>query len=127
MESQDFGWVTGMEKQAELEAAAQARRIAGDLARMPDGYDTRVGERGVQLSVGQRQRLAIARALDRQSSMEFDQPTGMGRFTGSTSARVKPSPPQLEWLKQSPKERGAIFDQKFGTGAAAAALASQER
>lgn len=46
-----------------LEGLIRTVGFAGDLARMPDGFATTVGERGVQLSVGQRQRLAIARAL----------------------------------------------------------------
>jgi len=49
--------------QAEVEAAARAAHIHDFIASTPKGYDTLVGERGLKLSGGEKQRVAIARTL----------------------------------------------------------------
>lgn len=47
--------------QEEIEIAAQSAQMHDKIMKFPNGYDTKVGERGVRLSGGEKQRVAIAR------------------------------------------------------------------
>jgi len=55
--------------QEQIEDAARAARIHDVIARLPDGYDTVVGERGYRFSGGEKQRLSIARMLLRDPAI----------------------------------------------------------
>jgi subfamily B ATP-binding cassette protein MsbA len=54
---------------AELEAAARAAHALEFIERLPQGWDTKIGERGIKLSGGQRQRIAIARVFLRNPAV----------------------------------------------------------
>lgn len=56
-------WGDGNASDAEIEAACEAACAAEFIHRMPEGYDTDLGQGGVNVSGGQKQRLCIARAI----------------------------------------------------------------
>lgn len=60
----------------EIEAAARAANAHEFVSQLPNGYDTHVGERGMQLSGGERQRISLARAILKDAPiLVLDEPT----------------------------------------------------
>lgn len=66
---ENIAWGNEHASQEEIEAAAKAAQIHETITNLPKGYDTLLGQRGVNLSGGQKQRLTIARALVRRPSI----------------------------------------------------------
>lgn len=62
--------------QDEIEVAAAAAQMHDRIVTFPDGYETKVGERGVRLSGGEKQRVSIARTfLKNAPILLFDEAT----------------------------------------------------
>ncbi|XVQ82426.1 thiol reductant ABC exporter subunit CydD [Microbispora siamensis] len=72
----------------EVRAAAEAAQVAEFAGALPQGYDTPLGERGANLSAGQRQRVALARAFCRPAArvLLLDEPTA--RLDGRSEAAI---------------------------------------
>ena len=78
----------------EVRRVARATGIHDVITRLPEGYDTIVGERGARLSEGQKQRISIARALIRDPDvLIMDEPTSA--LDSRTEATIFRSLPEL--------------------------------
>jgi ATP-binding cassette subfamily B protein len=87
---------------AEIEEAARLARIHDFIASLPLGYDTRVGERGLKLSGGEKQRVAIARTvLKRPSIWIFDEATSA--LDSHTEREIQDS------LREASKDRTTLI------------------
>lgn len=66
---ENIAWGNEHATQQQIEQAAAAAQIHATITSLPGGYDTMLGQRGVNLSGGQKQRLTIARALVREPAI----------------------------------------------------------
>ncbi len=89
-------------KQADIEAAARAANAHEFISRLERGYDTEVGERGLQLSGGERQRISLARAFLKDAPiLILDEPT--------SSVDVKTESQIIEGLERLMKGRTSFM------------------
>jgi len=74
--AENIAYGTGTATRGEIETAAKLANAHEFISKMPQGYDTLVGDRGDTLSGGQRQRIGIARAIIRDNPiLMLDEPT----------------------------------------------------
>jgi ATP-binding cassette subfamily B protein len=80
---------------ADVERAAEAAHIAGEIRELPNGFDTMLGPRGTGLSGGQKQRVAFARALaGGPGFLVLDEPTSA--LDGESERRVRDTITELK-------------------------------
>jgi len=98
---------------ADIEAAARLANAHGFIYELPGAYDAVVGERGITLSSGQRQRIAIARAAVRRASiLILDEPT-----TGLDEANARAVTDAFERVANGPTTFIATHDPRLASNA----------
>ncbi|SYX87307.1 ABC transporter ATP-binding protein [Paenibacillus alvei] len=89
-------WGNAAASDQEVRAAAEAAQAAEFIQKLPEGYDTMIGQRGVNLSGGQKQRLSIARALLKRPSILILDDSTSAVDTGTEARMQKAFREQLE-------------------------------